>query len=67
MNLPRTKITHSTLIVHARRLVLAKHKNARNEKTVDGWQVVAGVTQFPPAARTDHAWENAARALYTVV
>ncbi len=61
------KITHSTLVVHARRLVLAKHKNARNVRAADGWQVVvAGVTQFPPAARTDHAWQNAARALYEV-
>jgi hypothetical protein len=61
------KITHSTLIVHARRLVLGKHPNARNVRTADGWQVTAGSQSFPPAARTDHAWENAARQLYTVV
>jgi len=61
------RITHSTLVVHARRLVLAKHKNARNVRAADGWQVVAGSQSFPPAARTDHAWENAARQLYTVI
>ncbi len=66
MQVARQKITRSTLIVHARRLVMDEHPNAELIRSNGRWMVVAGLTSFPSADREYHAWENAASALYEV-